>query len=193
MKNGNSKYPGSFSPKGDYLAYVEVDPVRGADIWILPMTGDRKPQSFIDDQYNERMPRFSPDGRWLAYSSNKMGQDEVYIVDFPGKKIFRKISADGGTAPVWADKSGRELFYSKGNKLMAVSIDLQSGIPGATSFLFENNCLISDRPAPGFDVADDGQRFLVRLLPGKADEPVQINLVTNWFEELKRLCPLGKK
>ena len=72
LENGNQKYPSSFSPDGRYLAYVEVDPVTRADIWLLPIEGDRKPQPFLQRQYNEYMPRFSPD--CLDYSSNILAQ-----------------------------------------------------------------------------------------------------------------------
>ena len=193
LKNEHQKYPSSFSPDGKYLAYVEVNPLTRADIWLLPIEGDRKPQPFLQTQYDESAPRFSPDGRWLAYSSNNTGRDEVCLLDFPGKKNPRKISIDGGSLPVWANKSGRELFYLSGKNIMAVSLDLRSGSPGVPSVLFESsNMYPSDRPAPTYDVADDGQRFLLGVKSEKGDKSVQINLVINWFEELKRLCPAGK-
>jgi Tol biopolymer transport system component len=193
LKNENQKYPSSFSPDGKYLAFVEVNPLTRADIWLLPMVGDRKPQPFLQKQYDESAPRFSPDGRWLAYSSNATGRDEVYLLDFPGKKNPRKISIDGGSLPIWANKNGRELFYRNGKKILAASVDLQSGSPGTPSVLFESDNMYEyDRPVPTFDVSEDGQRLLLGIMPEKRTDPVQINLVINWFEELKRLCPTGK-
>jgi len=119
-------WPLSFSPDGRLLAYYEVNPDTGRDIWVLPMEGDRTPIPFLVTESNERSPVFSPNGRWIAYASNESGRDEVYVRPYPpgtGGQIL--ISTDGGREPVWA-RDGRELFYRSGNRLMAVPVEIES-------------------------------------------------------------------
>ncbi len=79
-----SQYPGSWSPDGKFLAFTEEgQPNTGDDIWLLPLQGDRKPQPLVHTPFDEWQPRFSPDGQWLAYSSNESGSEEVYVQPFP--------------------------------------------------------------------------------------------------------------
>jgi serine/threonine-protein kinase len=187
--NEHTKYPGSFSPNGEFLAFVDVDPTNGRDIWLLSIQGERKAKPFRRTQFDEWEPKFSPDGRWLAYASNRTGRDEIYIEPFPGPGGQQQISTNGGDHPVWVH-NGQELFYRNGNKMMAVSIDAQSGKPGTGRMLFEGNYFQS-RLFACYDVARDG-RFLMVSSPQPGAALTQINVVVNWFEELKRLVPTGK-
>ena len=122
-----SQYPQvaqSWSPDGKVLAFHEVHPTTGRDIWLLPLEGDRKPRPFLQTSFNERVPMFSPDGRWLAwlaYVSDESGREEVYVQPFPGPGGKWQISTEGGSEPVWA-RNGRELFYRNGQKMIAVEI-----------------------------------------------------------------------
>ena len=104
----------------------------------------------------------------------------------PGRKW--QISTEGGTEPVW-NRNGRELFYRSGDKMIAVDIVTQPGFSvGKPRVLFERQY------APTSDVSPDGQRFLM-LKPSEQEQsaPTQINVVQNWFEELKQKVPSGKK
>ena len=123
-----TQVPNSWSPDGQLLAFVEINPTTGLDIWVLRM-GDRKAQPFLRTQFNESAPQFSPDGRWLVYTSNESGRTEVYVQPYPGPGGKWQISTEGGTEPVW-NRNGRELFYRTGDKMMAVGA---RGLPSPPS------------------------------------------------------------
>ncbi len=201
--------PMSWSPDGQLLAYIEVNPTTGYDIWMLrvgdPSTGSghapsaasgqvRKAQPFLRTRFNETEPCFSPDGRWLAYISDESGRYEVYVQPYPGPGGKWQISTEGGIDPVW-NPNGRELFYRSGDKMMAVDIATQpSFAAGKPRMLFEGRYEPPPVPVANYDVSRDGQRFLM-LKPSESAQaaPTQINVVLNWFEELKRRVPTGTK
>jgi Tol biopolymer transport system component len=185
--------PHSWSPDGQLLAFVEVSPTTGWDIWVLRV-GDRKTQPFLRTPFNESVPRFSPDGRWLAYISNESGRFEIYVQPYPGPGGKWQISTEGGTEPAW-NPNGRELFYRSGDRMMAVDIATQPGFAaGKPRMLFEGPYEPAPITNPNYDVSPDGQRFLM-LKPVEREQavPTQINVVLNWFEELKRRVPTGAK
>jgi Tol biopolymer transport system component/predicted Ser/Thr protein kinase len=186
-------FPSSWSPGGQLQAFVEVNPATGSDLWVLRMS-DRKVQPFLRTPFNESVPRFSPDGRWLAYISNESGRFEIYVQPYPGPSGKWQISTEGGTEPVW-NPNGRELFYRSGGKMMVVDIATQPSFTfGKPRMLFEGQYQPSPVPAVNYDVSPDGQRFLM-LKPSESAEaaPTQINVVLNWFEELKQKVPTEKK
>ncbi len=96
--NEYTQSPNSWSPDGELLAFIEVNPVTGTDIWMLRLS-DRKAQPFIKTPFNEGAPRFSPDGRWLAYVSDESGRQEIYVQSYPGPGGKWQISTEGGTEP----------------------------------------------------------------------------------------------
>jgi Tol biopolymer transport system component len=153
----------------------------------LPLESDGKPRSFLVTPFLEHGTTFSPDGHSVAYLSNESGRDEVYLQPFPGPGGKTLISTEGGNAPVWA-RSGHELFYRNGDKMMAVDIttdpELEAGNP---RLLFEGRFDTFGSLA-NFDVTPDGRRFvMIQEGPGMR---TQINVVLNWFDELKRLVPV---
>jgi Tol biopolymer transport system component/predicted Ser/Thr protein kinase len=182
----NNHVPMSWSPDGQLLAFIEVNPTTGLDIWVLRM-GDRKAQPFLRTPFNEGAPRFSPDGRWLAYISDESGRFEIYVQPYPGPGGKWQISTDGGSEPLW-NPNGRELFYRSGAKMMAVDIATQpSFAAGKARVLFEGQYQPSPATIPNYDVSPDGQRFLMLKSSEQTQAaPTQINVVLNWFEELKR-------
>ena len=193
--------PMSWSPDGQLLAFIELNPTTSLDIWVLRM-GDpsagpgqvRKAQPFLQTPFNESVPAFSPDGHWLAYISDESGRYEIYVQPYPGPGGKWQISTDGGTEPVW-NRNGRELFYRSGNKMMAVDIATKpSFAAGKPRMLFEGPYRPTGTTIQNYDVSPDGQRFLM-LKSGEQGEsaPTQINVVLNWFEELKQKVPTGKK
>ena len=201
--------PMSWSPDGQLLAFVEVHPTTGYDIWVLRL-GDRsassgqvlsagsaqvrKAQPFLRTPLNESAPRFSPDGRWLAYISDESGRFEIYVQPYPGPGGKWQVSTEGGTEPVW-NPNGRELFYRSGDKMMAVEIATQpSFAAGNPRMLFEGQYVPTPGTVPNYDVSPDGQCFLMLMPTEQAQAaPTQINVVLNWFEELKQKVPTGKK
>ena len=186
--------PNSWSPDGQVLAFDDNRSNTGRDIWVLRLA-DRKEEQFLGTPFNEGAAQFSPDGRWLAYVSNESGHYEVYVQPYPGPGGKLQISTEGGAEPFW-NPNGRELFYRIDNKMMAVDITTQPSFSaGKPKVLFAGQYQSSPSPVPNanYDVSSDGQRFLM-LKPGGQDQAVtQINVVLNWFEELKQKVPTGKK
>jgi serine/threonine-protein kinase len=185
--------PNSWSPDGKLLAFNELTPSTGIVVSVLRLS-DRKAQPILQTQFNESAPRFSPDGRWLAYISDESGRYEIYVQPYPGPGGKWQISTDGGTEPVW-NPNGRELFYRSGDKMMAVDIATQPSFSvGKPRMLFEGQYQPTPVTFPNYDVSPDGQRFLM-LKPSEQSQaaPTQINVVLNWFEELKRRVPAGTK
>ena len=188
LKAEHQVFPGSFSPDGATLAYTEVNPESQGDIWLLPVKGDRKPRLLVKTRFYEWGPRFSPDGRWLAYTSNESGRSEVYLQELPGPGGRRLVSADGGSAPAWA-RSGRELFFRNGKRMMVAAFDSATGTSGQARLLFEDPALTDDLGfTPRYDVAADGQSFVV-VNDIKRPLLAEIKVVLNWFPELKRRVP----
>ena len=179
----------SVSSDGKEVAFYGPGPSTGNDIWILPLQEERKPRPFLQTPFSEVAPAFSPDGRWLAYTSNESGRNEIYVQPYPGPGGKWLISTDGGTEPVWS-RNGRELFYRNGDKLMAVDIQTQPAFKAGTPrMLFERpGYQVGTRP--DYDVAPDGQRFLmIKHTEQQQSALTQIHVVLNWFEELKRRVP----
>jgi Tol biopolymer transport system component len=174
--------PASISPDGKVLLGI-----RAGDIWALDL-GDpqAKPRKFLESQFAELDPRFSPDGRWVAYSANDSGSEEIYVAPYPGPGGRTPVSTAGGARPNW-NRNGRELFYREGAKLMAVEVQIgatfRAGTPKA---LFEGA-----QYAQGYDVSPDGGRFLfVKPNAGGPDQELEVRVVLNWAEELRRRAPL---
>jgi serine/threonine protein kinase/Tol biopolymer transport system component len=197
----STQAPMSWSPNGQVLAFIEVNPTTGRDIWMLRMSDPvlgpgqvRNPQLFLQTPFTESAPRFSPDGRWLAYVSDESGRFEIYVQPYPGPGGKWQISTEGGTEPVW-NPNGRELFYRSGDKMLAVEVATQQGFTaGKPRMLFEGKYEPAPATFPNYDVSADGQRFLMLKLVEQAEAaPTQMNVVLNWFEELKQKVPTGKK
>jgi len=184
--------PDSWTPDGQSLAFVEINPT-GYDIGVLRMS-DRKAQPFLRTPFNESGPRFSPDGHWLAYVSDESGRNEIYVQPYPGPGGKWQISTEGGSEPAWNPK-GRELFYRNGDKMMAVDIATQPSFgAGKPRMLFQGQYVPTPVTLSNYDVSPDGQRFLMLKASEQAGAaPMQINVVLNWFEELKQKVPVATK
>jgi serine/threonine-protein kinase len=188
----NARYPSSFSPDGKWLAFVEETLTRGRDIWLMPLSGDRKPQPFQVTDADEWSPKFAPNGRWVAYVSNESGTNEIYLRPFGAPGSRKRITSNGGEWPIWS-RNGRELFFLRGVALMSVSIDAQGNpSPGERVVIDTKKLgdlqLVGTEANPLYDVLPDGQHFLMSLSRASA-VPSQFNVIVNWFDEIKRLAP----
>jgi serine/threonine protein kinase len=179
LDTDHPKDPVDWSPDGKYILYTEYTNDTKADVWVLPTGGDAKPFPFLQTEFLEMNPHFSPDGKWIAYASDESGRFEVYVAPFPGPGRKWQISSNGGLDPRWRD-DGRELFFqSTSNEVMSAELDYNGGtlIVGADTPLF-------DFAGGGeYDVAGDGQKFLIVRDYDKVTTP--LTLVLNWQKELE--------
>ncbi|MCG6923096.1 MAG: protein kinase [Acidobacteria bacterium] len=180
---GEHQTPRSWSPDGRVLLLNHFDPETGEDIYELTLDDNRTLTPFLKTRFDEGEGKFSPDGRWVAYSSEESGREEVYVRAYPsGEK--RLASVKGGFNPLW-HPSGRELYFGSGSSLMAVSVsDRPSLRIGAPRKVLELSAPLSIGQET-IDISPDGERFLVT----EKAQVRQINVVVNWFEELRQLDP----
>jgi serine/threonine protein kinase/Tol biopolymer transport system component len=186
--------PNSWSPDGKMLAYDELG-TAGIGVSVLSIEGERKARPFLQTRFSEEAPVFSPNGRWLAYVSNESGRNEIYVRPFPGPGEKFPISTEGGTEPLWA-RNGRELFYRSvdTDKMMAIEVQTEPSFrASAPRVLFQGRFAGAIDQHAGYDISPDGQRFLMLKANEQSQAPAQINVVLNWFEELKQKVPVGKK
>jgi dipeptidyl aminopeptidase/acylaminoacyl peptidase len=183
VESDQDKYAQSWSPNGRLLLYVAVG--QGPkqlqqDLWVVPMTGDRKPYPFLATQFTEGVgAQFSPDGRWVAYTSNESGRQEVYVASFPVPDRKLVVSTAGGLLPRWRG-DGREIFYFEAANSRVIAADVTSD--GAGLRIGTARPLFNVRPAGGrkfWDVSPDGQRFLVNTALAAPDD-APLTLLVNW-------------
>jgi serine/threonine-protein kinase len=191
LQTSPTRFPTSWSSDGRALALYGVSPETQRDLWTWDV-GMPEPTPFLVTPFQERMPRFSPDGQWLAYVSDESGRDEVYLRPYPGPEGKVTISVDGGTEPAWS-ADGRRLFYRSGPRLVVVDLAAQPGLSvGAPRLLFENDRYVLDlspaRAVSNYDVLPDGLGFVMILRGGS---PTRIEVVQNWHQELTALIPVG--
>ena len=178
------KYCESFSPDGKFLLYFTITSDGNGDQWILPFFGDRKPVPYLHTEFAELGGRYSPDGKWIVYSSDESGKEEVYVRPFPesGGKLL--VSTSGGSFPTWR-RDGKEIFYvGAGHELMAAKITENGStlaIDTARS-LFQTNT--ESFPSYDLDVSADGERFLI-VSASSQKLPLPIAVVINWDAGLK--------
>jgi serine/threonine protein kinase len=164
LKTRNAKVPTDWSKDGRALLYTELAPTGGgADVWVLPLEGDRKPVALLHSLFPEDRARFSPDAQWIAYTSDESGRAEVYVQSTSGGGGKWQVSTTGGIEPHWRG-DGREIFYASAGSIWAVDVvaaasSFKAGVPRR---LFDATILTSVTTT-AFDVSPDGQRFLVSV------------------------------
>jgi serine/threonine protein kinase len=182
------KSPGSITRDGKFLIYSESNPKTSSDLWVLPLEGERKPKLWLQTAFEEMSPSLSPDGRWLAYVSNESRRNEVYIQAFPDHSERIPVSIEGGDSPMWAP-SGNALFYTVGDKLMTVPVTMGEKIKvGKPATLIDFGA--RKEQVTLSDISLDGTWFVgVQRDPNAP--PIEVEVVLNWFEELKRRVPVN--
>jgi Tol biopolymer transport system component len=200
----NIQWPFSLAPDGKRLAFMEQPSTGTYDLWTVPLetdgTGLRagKPEVFLQTPADERAPSFSPDGRWLAYSSDESGTFQVYVRAFPDKGGKWQISNSGGTYPMWS-RNGRELFFETlDNHIMTAAYTVKGD-----SFVADRPRVWSEKQIEGtpnflknVDLAPDGKR-IVALMPAESAQGQQaqshVIFLENFFDEVRRRVPAGTK
>jgi serine/threonine-protein kinase len=200
----NVQYQWSFTPDGKRLAFMEIDSKNQYDLWTVPLESGSaglragKPEVFLQTPGAEMDPYFSPDGKWLAYSSNESGTFQIYVRAFPDKGGKKQISNNGGGYPLWS-RTGHELFFeSLDNHIMAASYSVKGD-----SFVADKPRLWSEKPIMGIvnnvrnvDLAPDG-KHIVALISAGEDKGAQesqnyVTFLLNFADELRRRVPQGK-
>jgi serine/threonine protein kinase/Tol biopolymer transport system component len=200
---GEELLPCSMSSDGKILLTNEVRQSTKWDIGMLSMEGDHTRKLLIqNDKFEEAQAQISPDGRFIAYSSNESTgvtmKTEVFVRPFPEVDNSKwQISTNGGSSPLWSP-DGRELFYrSSDNSAMAVAVETKPTISfGTPETLFRStNVHIGPGEGTTWDIHPDGKRFLMMKRAAASTSSSEasrqkINIVLNWFEELKQLVPV---
>jgi dipeptidyl aminopeptidase/acylaminoacyl peptidase len=176
LRPGATVFPTDWSTDGRFILYQALDTRTNYDLWALPLEGERKPITLVQTAFSETFGRLSPDGRWLAYTSDESGRLEVYVRPFLRPGGAQLISTRGGMQPVWRRTDGNELFYlSPERRVMSVSVQSD-----ASTFRASVPRALFDEPVGGdsYAVSRDGQRFLINTALPEASAPIQI--VLNW-------------
>ena len=177
--------PYSASHDGRWLLAMTScgSPKTSCDLWVVPLEGERKPYPLLETKFREWAPAISPDGRWLAYSSNESGQRQIYVMSFPEPGGKWQVSANGGYLPVWS-YDGRELYFTNNDNTRMMAAEIR---PGATFQAGPPKELFPIRMPSvqsRFDVSKDG-RFLVPTITDESAN-VQITVVLNWRQLLTK-------
>jgi hypothetical protein len=179
-----------WSHDGRFLLYLvnsnDLSLNTQVDLWILPMTGDSKPVPFLSTPFREGRGQFSPDGKWVAYTSDETGRNEVYVQSFPAGGSKWQISSKGGDWVRWR-KDTKEIFYvAPDRKVMSVATQTLSGSLefGTPRALFTIPlALATSGDTYTYDVTPDGQRFLASVPTADAESP-PMTVILNWQTEL---------
>jgi Tol biopolymer transport system component/predicted Ser/Thr protein kinase len=171
--------PWDFSSDGKYSVQIVPGPPRWA-VWVLPLDPDRKPFPLVGSTYSTIEPRFSPDGKWLVYTSDESGRREVYVRRFPRSEGHWIVSTDGGALPVWS-RDSKEIFYMEGRRMMAVSVQADAAFSaGKPALLFDRPDLTMAYPA--FDVMGDDFLMVER---DPLSMLTEFRVVQNWVRQEK--------
>jgi len=190
LDTGADEQAEACSSDGKHLAFLRRNPGQGgADIWIMPLSARKKPFPFIENEFDKGFPTFSPDGRWLAYSSSESGRFEVYVTPFPGAKSKWQVSGSGGTFPRWR-ADGKEIFYlGADHRIRATEIAARGSSVriGSTEMLFRVQTV--PLPISPFDVTADGRRFLMNAMPSVQEDQEPVALLINWTKRVNLTSP----
>ena len=176
------------SPDGNLLLFAENHPDTGFDLWVLDVSSEPGVvRELVVTPFSENDARFSPNGRWVAYASNQTGRSQVYVQPFPPDSDATAISVDGGTEPRWARQTG-ELFFRNGQRMMVADVQMDGEfVSSQPRLLFEERYDASD--SANYDVSPNGQKFvMIETDPQGSGRGLEV--VQNWFEELKERVPI---
>jgi Tol biopolymer transport system component len=173
-----------------YVTLDFGDPDLLGEIWLVPLQGDEKPRPLVSSERHEAFGAISPDGRWLAYASNKTETWEIFVRSLESSEVEKQISSGGGEEPLWSSR-GDEVFYRNADRIMRVQIEtepvLRAELPRlAVRGDYHQSAGLS------YDVAPDGKRFIVNKPVGEGRVATEIRVIEGFFAELERLVPTGR-
>jgi hypothetical protein len=184
-----NQWPTSFSPDDKLLLFYNGPSAEHSEIGVAHTDGGGA-QIVIDDPGLQRGGRFSPDGRWLLYSSAESGETAIYVRRYPELDGKSRVSSAGGVDPAWSP-DGREIFYLDGKRMIAVAFDPEAESPvGAETVLFEAPFVFDPSGDQSYDVFPDGQSF-VMMFPA-LESPPRLFVMTGFLEQVNLLLGGGR-
>jgi serine/threonine-protein kinase len=199
----NRQGPWSFAPDGKRLAFFDQDSKTSFDLWTMPLESDSaglragKPEVFLQTLADERWPSFSPDGRWMAYSSNESGSRQIYVRAFPDKGGKWQISNSSGLWPMWS-RNGHELFFETSDNHIMVATYIVKGdsfVADKPRMWTEKQLGTATNNVDNVDLAPDGKRIAALMPVETAEAPKaqsHVIFLMNFFDELRRKVPISK-
>jgi dipeptidyl aminopeptidase/acylaminoacyl peptidase len=191
----NNFWATSWSPDGKWLfGEVQGD---SFDLWAIPTDGSGEPVEYLATEFLERFPAISPDGKWMAYMSDESGREEVYVRPFPAAGGKWQVSDNGGDWPAWSP-DGSEIIYRNADGLMSAAVTTENGsfragrpqpLAGMGFSKGVVGIAISGSIFADYEIARDGQSFII--LQGGEGQSRQnhVTLVTGWFDTLENTLP----
>ncbi len=189
------KQPWSMAPDGKHLICVQIV-ATASQLWSIPLESTEgqwkagKPEQVITSNYSDKDPAISPDGKWLAYTSNSSGADEVYVRVFPDNGSLWKISSSGGHSPVWL-RNGHGLLFQAGDQMMAVDYAANGGVFSSS----KPHVWAAKVGGTTWDVSPDGKRLLVLTAAAPSDDRKprhDIVLIQNFTDYVRQKVAVGK-
>ena len=182
------------SPDGNYILYMSLNWAgnsnsTGWDILLLNRNKDKKPVGLLTKNYNEQIPQFSPNMKWISYSSDESGKLQIYIIPFNPDKPNSvtggkwQISVDGGRVPKWMNNGRSVYYFTPGNKILGVDINEKGSTisPGKPYLIFDpGNTIITNL----YDINESGTKILATVPNGQKENSV-LTLVANWQKSLE--------
>ena len=168
---------------GEYAAVMVSDPATNTDLWLMSLHEPYEMKAFKKSTAVERQGALSPDGKWMAYSSNDSGRTEIYVEPVPGPGGRKQISSDGGDQPRWV-RNGREIVYRNGTKMMSVPLQTHPTFQAGKAVELFDRKFDPGAAVAGYDVSPDGQMFV--MTRSEHDNPTQIRVVMNWTASLAK-------